>query len=249
MIRQLFVSLLALLLATVPCSAQMRKAQNKPYIDLRLLHYGILLGLNMQDAELRNVGTQQLTLADGSLTDGNVVCDVDIWNPGFSVGVLADLRLGDYFSLRFTPSMHFGSKRLMFRNMNDLDERGRPSLTTQDLKNTYIAFPAGLKFASQRFNNYRPYVMAGLSWMINLAGKDQDYILLKRHDLLLEVGMGCDFYLPFFKLIPELKFGYGLTNALDKGHAAELRDQNKMPFAKSVDDVRTKMVVFTLYFE
>ena len=33
---------------------------------------------------------------------------------------------------------------------------------------------------------------------------------------MLEVGMGCDLYLPFFKLIPELKFCFGLGNILRK---------------------------------
>jgi hypothetical protein len=72
---------------------------------------------------------------------------------------------------------------------------------------------------------------------------------LKGHDLMLEVGLGCDFYLPFFKLILELKFCYGLTNALDKNHIDELRDVNKLPYARSISDVRTKMIVLTFYFE
>ena len=54
--------------------AQMRKVQNKPYIDLRPLHFGISLGLNLQDAEFRNVGP--LMMDDG--TTRTLACDVDI---------------------------------------------------------------------------------------------------------------------------------------------------------------------------
>lgn len=109
--------------------------------------------------------------------------------------------------------------------------------------------PIDIKFSAPRFNNYRPYVVAGVSPVVNLAGKDQEYVRLKRFDSMINVGMGCDFYLRFFKLIPEIKFCYGLTNALDNTHVNDLDDVNKRPFASSVNDCRTKMFLFTLYFE
>ena len=114
--------IIILMLATmaIGTQAQERKVQNKPYIDLRTLHFGILLGLHMQDVEMDNVGPQVIDLPEGGQIDGNVLCDQDNWNPGFSVGVLADLRLSQHFNLRFSPSMHFGQKRLTFRNMLDL---------------------------------------------------------------------------------------------------------------------------------
>jgi len=225
--------------------AQIRKVQNKPYIDLRPLHFGISLGLNLHDAEFRNVGPQ--VMDDG--TTRSIVCDVDNWNPGFSIGVLGDLRLNDNFNLRFSPTMHFGSRRLKFLDLDDLNEAGMPIHSTQDLKSSYLAVPIDLKFSAPRFNNYRPYVVAGVCPMVNLAGKDQDYVRLRRFDSMINVGMGCDFYLPFFKLIPEVKFCYGLTNTFDKNHASELENAASIPFAKSVDDCRTKMFLFTLYFE
>ena len=240
-----------LLTATVAltATAQERKPQNKPYIDLRPLHFGISVGFHMQDIELRNVGPQLLTLGDGTTATETVVCDQDNWNPGFSVGVLADQRLSKHFSLRLSPTMHFGAKHLVFRHLNSTDAEGRVTEVTQDLKNTYLAFPIDLKFAAERFNNYRPYLTAGINPMINLTSKSQDYVQLKRYDTMLEVGLGCDFYLPFFKLIPELKFSYSLANALDHGHADELTDQNQRIYATSVAAGHAKMITLTFYFE
>ena len=243
-----FITIILLVAIGLTAAAQKRKVQNKPYIDLRPFHFGISMGLNLQDAEMSNVGPQ--LLEDGTLR--TITCDVDNWNPGFSVGVLGDFRLSDNFNLRISPTMHFGSKHLVFRDFDDLNDAGQPRESTQDLKNSYLTLPIDLKFSAPRFNNYRPYVVAGFSPMINLAGKDQDYVRLKRYDAMVNVGMGCDFYLPYFKLIPELKFCYGLTNALDKDHVNELVDMNKRVFANSingVDGVRTKMFLFTLYFE
>ena len=236
-------------IVAVGLAAQERKVQNRPYIDLRPLHFGISIGLNMQDVELRNVGPQLVDIPEQGMTERTVLCDADTWNPGFSVGVLADMRLSQHFSLRITPSMHFGSKHLVFRDLQNLNDAGLPRESTQDMKNTYIALPVDIKFAAERFNNYRPYLLAGINPLLNLSGKDQDYVQLKRFDAMVEVGLGCDFYLPFFKLVPELKFCYGLVNTLNTKHSGELTDITKRTFSNSISDARTKMFVFTLYFE
>ena len=243
------ITLIALAATLLSAYGQERKPQNKPYIDLRPLHFGILVGVNLQDVEFQNVGPQLVELEDGTMAEQAVVVDADKWNPGFTVGVLAEGRLSSNFALRFAPSMHFGAKHLTFLNLSDLDQNGAPRRVTQDLKNTYISFPIDVKFSAPRFNNYRPYVIAGVNPMLNLTRKDQDYLQLKRHDVMVEVGLGCDFYLPFFKLNPELKFCYSLTNSLDSSHSDELRDSGMRVFANSVSSAHTKMVVFTLYFE
>ena len=247
--KRCLIILLAVCLATLQMTAQDRKVQNKPYIDLRPMHFGIHVGMNLQDIEFQNVGPQTVTLEDGTVLQQTIDCDADRWNAGFSVGVLADLRLSNHLNLRVTPTMHFGAKHLVFRNLTDLDPEGFPHEETQDLKNTYISFPVDLKFSAQRWNNYRPYLIAGVNPMINLSSKDQDFIMLKRFDTFLEIGLGCDLYLPFFKLIPELKFCYSLTDALDHNHANELMDVNKRIYANAVNKGQSKMIVLTLYFE
>ncbi|MBR1395753.1 MAG: PorT family protein [Prevotella sp.] len=229
--------------------AQERRPQNKPYIDLRPLHFGISVGFHIQDIEMQNVGPQVVTLDDGTTATETVVCDQDNWNPGFSVGVLADQRLSKHFSLRLQPTMHFGAKHLVFRHLNRTDADGRIVEKTQDMKNTYIAFPLDLKFAAERFNNYRPYITAGINPMVNLTSKSQDQIQLKRYDTMVEIGLGCDLYLPFFKLIPELKFSYSLMDAIDHSHADELTDKSQRVYTTSVSSGHAKMITLTFYFE
>ena len=241
--------MLILRLTTLQMTVQMRKVQNKPYTDLRPLHLGILVGMNLQDIELENVGPQTILQEDGTMKTETIVCDDDRWNAGFSVGVLADLRLSQHLNLRFTPTMHFGAKHLTFYNLTELTPEGKLMELTQDMKSTYISFPVGLKFSAERWNNYRPYMIAGLNQMINLTSKNQDFLQLKRTDTMLEIGLGCDLYLPFFKLIPELKFCYSLTNALDSDHVNELQDMNKRMYTNAVRSGHTKMIVLTFYFE
>jgi len=226
-----------------------RRVQHKPYIDLRPLHFGILVGMNLQDIEFENVGPQVITDEDGTTHEELILCDADKWNAGFSVGVLGELRLSDNFSLRVTPTMHFGAKHLTFLNTKQLDEEGNPFRQTQDLKNTYVSLPIDIKFAAPRWNNHRPYIMAGINPCINLTSGEEDLVRVKRYNTMVEVGLGCDFYLPFFKLIPELKFCFGLGNVLDTNHKNELRDVNQRAYAGAVSSAQSKMFVLTFYFE
>lgn len=178
-----------------------------------------------------------------------VSVDQDRWDAGFTVGVLGELRLNQTFQLRIAPAMYFGTRHLTFRNITDVNALGEPTIQTQDLKTAYVGCALDIIAAGPRFNNHRPYLMAGVNPMINLSGKDNDYIKLKRSDVFLEVGVGCDFYLPFFKLRPELKFMYSLGDCLDKKHADQVRDKNMLVYAKSVSEAHSKMIALTFYFE
>ena len=229
------VTYLLLLLLPLFAVAQERKVQNKPYIDYRVLHYGFFIGTHMQDMEFVN---------NGFVTENGESWYADIanYNPGFSVGVLADLRLNTYMSLRAIPTMHFGQNIVRFR------EQKSGETSKQSVKTTYIAVPVHVKFAAERFNNYRPYVTAGVSPMWNLTVKKQQQLLLRKFDFMIEVGVGCDFYLPFFKLIPELKFSFSPLDVLKK-ERNDLLDANYLKFTQSVDRVTSKMVTLSLYFE
>lgn len=220
--------------------AQERKVQNRPYIDMRRWHYGFLFGVHMQDLEFVNNGYLH-TPEEGGATE-SWFADVPMYSPGFSVGVLGDLRLTEHVSVRFIPTMHFGDKMVVFHEQNGRVER------KQTIKSTYLSVPVDVKYAAQRFNNYRPYVVAGLAPMVDLTVKKQKELLTRRFDLALEMGLGCDFYLPFFKLIPELKFCFGLTDLLVKKRT-DLIDKNLLKYTQSLDRASSRMLVLTFYFE
>lgn len=241
---------LTLLASVLTSQAQERRVQNRPYTDLREFHFGVLVGTHLQDLELNNVGPQMVDLDDGNgLVQKIVSADQDRWDAGFTVGVLGELRLNSTFQLRMAPAMYFGTRHLTFCNITDLNAQGEPTEQVQELKTAYVSCAFDLIAAAPRFNNHRPYVMLGLNPMLNLSGKDNDYIKLKRSEVFLEVGLGCDFYLPYFKLRPELKFMYSLMNSLDKNHSKNLQDKNMLMYTNSVNETRAKMIALTFYFE
>lgn len=247
--KHIATTILTFVLCTAQVTAQDRTVQNRPYTDLRPFHFGVVVGTHFQDIEFINTGLQVITNEDGTTTEALVTTDQDRWDTGFNVGVVGEFRLSTHFQFRIAPSMYFGTRHITFRDLTDLDTEGNPREQHQNLKSAYISSAFDVIFAAPRFNNHRPYLMAGINPMINLNGKNSDYIKLKRYDMYFEIGAGCDLYLPFFKLRPELKFMYGLGNSLDTNHAKQLRDKNMLRFTNSVKEAHTKMIVLSFYFE
>ncbi len=222
--------------------------QNKPYIDLREFHFGIHVGVHLQDMELMNVGPIEGVDADGNVYTSFISCDQNRFDPGFNVGVTGELRLNEYFQFRIAPAIYFGARHIMFTNHTE-GEGGSVTEQTQDLKSAYITAALDLIFAAPRVNNHRLYLMAGVTPALNLTGKASDYLRLKRGQIFVEAGVGLDRYLPYFKCRPELKFMFGLGNALSSGHVDELRDETMKAWTNSVSSAKTKMITLTFYFE
>ncbi len=234
--RRLHLLLLALLLMSGSAAAQERRVMNRPYIDERRLHWGFMFGMQMQDMEMSNNG-----YIDPD-TGEQWYADVDNYSPGFTVGILGEMRLNRFLALRLIPTLHFGQRHILFHEQ----VTGRD--TTQNLRSTYIMLPVNLKFSAPRYNNFRPYLVTGLAPALDLTGHKHRAIDTKPMDCFIEIGMGCDIYFPFFKLIPELKFSFGLLDILKKNRN-DLIDGTLMKFTNSLNDAHSKMITLTLYFE
>jgi len=245
-----FLTLFILLITLLRVYAQYdRTVQNRPYTDLRPFHFGVFVGTHFQDLEFNNVGTHTITNDDGTGYEALVTTDQDRWDPGFNVGVLGEFRLSTHFQLRIAPTLYFGTRHITFRNHKETTAEGKPKEQRQDMKTVYVGSAFELICAAPRSNNHRPYLLAGITPMLNLSNSGDDFIELKRYDTFAEVGIGCDFYLPYFKLRPELKFMFGLTNNFSSNHVNQIKDKAMLPYATSIDKARSKIIALTFYFE
>lgn len=243
------IYLILILFTTITANAQERTVENRPYTDLRPFHFGVLVGTHLQDIEFINSGLITYTDEDGNEVNSNVTVDQDRWDPGFTVGVLGEFRLSTNFQLRIAPAMYFGTRHLTFHNLTPKEGEENQEDKRQEMKTAYISSAFDIIFSAPRFNNHRPYIMAGVNPMMNLSGSKDDYLKLKKTDVFLELGLGCDFYLPFFKLRPELKFMYGLLNTYDKSHINNIKDKSMLPYTMAAKEARSKMIALTFYFE
>lgn len=239
------IAIIVLLIAAFSAMAQDNdKILNRQYADMKRIHYGFSVGVNFQDLKITNNG---YISEDGQ----SWFADIPNHSPGFCVNVLADLRLSTHFNLRFSPGMYFGNKVVRYRNFYAPEDALDPTIKEQrqNIKATYIVVPLDVKFSARRHHNIRPYFTGGVMGIYDLSKERPDLLRLKDFDMMLTVGMGCDFYLPFFKLCPELKFCFGLKNLLEKNRP-DLQDNPQMEvFTKSVSKLKNSMVVLTFYFE
>lgn len=212
------------------------KVPNRQYADLKRWHWGFSVGTHFQDLNFTH---------SGFVTDDGQQWQVEVpdFSPGFNATVLGDLRLHKYLNLRLSPGMYFGSKTV---HMYDITTQQKE---IQDIKSAYVVVPLDLKVSGERLHNTRPYFTVGAMGVIDISKKRSDPLVMKNFDTMLTVGLGCDFYLPFFKLCPELKFCFGLTDILR--HDRPDLDENPamQNFGKSLSKVKSNMVVLSFYFE
>lgn len=227
-----------LLLFTLSCAgvqAQHRKLQNRPYADHRVFHLGFALGLHTQDMLLTQSGAES---ADGEVW----FSEIPHYSVGFNAGIIADAYLNRYINLRFVPTLYLGDKNFVFKEQASGEE-----FQTR-VRNNYIALPLHLKVATQRINNYRPYVLAGGYAHIELGSRKGGPILLKPMDYGIEIGFGCDFYLPMFKLAPEIKFSFGFADLLEKNRT-DLANEEWTKYPQSLSKATQRMVTLNFNFE
>lgn len=232
--KRIFTVIGLLLLSNI-LLAQTQRIRNQPYGDYKLYHFGITVGLNFQDLLLTNSG---LTGENGETWYGTI----PDYSAGFTVGLVADLYLNPYMNLRFTPMLCFGNKEFEF-----VEPATNAGFKT-GVRSNYLLMPLDLKIRSMRLNNYRPYVLAGVYSAIDLGRKKDEPVLLKPMDYGVSIGLGCDFYLPFVKVIPEIRFCFGLGNMLEKDRS-DLTDHNLAKYPNALSKGVSRMIVFTFNFE
>ncbi|MDY6302128.1 MAG: porin family protein [Bacteroidales bacterium] len=217
---------------------------NRPYADTKKLHFGFSVGMNFQNLAITN---------NGFVTDDGEewYADIPSISPGFSVNVLADYRIAEHFNLRLSPGLYFGNKVVRF-----LNHRGNPEWVeqshykqSQNIKSTYIVMPIDLKMSAKRYHNMRPYFTTGAMYAFDLAKDRSEQLKVRGGDLMLTVGMGCDFYMPFFKFCPEIKFCFGLKNVLERNRPDLADNPEVLRFTQSINKVKNNMVVVTFFFE
>ncbi len=225
-------------------NAQKPKVMNDPTHDDKRLHFGFSLGLNTMDYTIR-----QSRFAE----DNGIFVDVAELQPGFHVHAVSNLRIAEYFDLRFLPGISFGDRYLHF-----IDEEGE--LIYDDKKpykveSSYLEFPLLVKYKSKRINNYRPFLISGINTRIDLATKREydprdQLIMIKPVDYFYELGVGCDFYLLYFKFSIELKYSMGMKNIFSpESPSGNPPPQEIAQYSSVIDRINSSMFMVSFHFE
>ena len=217
--------------------SQKVKLLNLPNYDHEKLHFGFSLGVNKAYFVL--YPSSPPAKPDSVLR----VQSIPDW--GFNLGIISDLRLHDYVTLRFLPALTFQDRTIEYR-IDSTNVPGTSAFYTvkKKVESTLLDFPLNLKIRSERLNNVSAYLLVGGKWSIDLASqakaKNPDLVKLNTKDWNFETGFGLDFYLTYFKLSTEIKFCAGLKDRLFHENTA---------WSSPIDKILTKTWLFSLNFE
>jgi hypothetical protein len=233
--------------------AQRLQVKNLTTFDDKRIHFGFTLGINTVDFKIDHYNVLRdnpkfiTETVNGVQLTGNEKIRADISNltPGFTVGIVTNLRLSESFDLRFLPGMSFGERKLVYnipiQDVNDLSNKDFYSI-----KSTFLDFPLLLKYKAKRMNNQRPYLIAGGAYQIDISKSGQeDLVRLKPFSASLEAGVGWDTYLMFFRLSTELKFSFGLDNVLDIGP----KNTQVQVYSNAFSRLSSNMFLISFHFE
>lgn len=254
---------LLLLMLAFPALAQRKKVMNLPKYDLDPYHFGFILAGNQMFYSVKMIEGYQLTKYDGSYWPEQPNNDeislyslTTVPTPGFTIGIVGNLRLGHHFDLRFIPSLSFGERHFDYVIKQYKD--GEESLVSfrKSSASTFVEFPLHVKFRSKRLNNAAAYLIGGVNYTIDLASQKKNEreitnsqgeittvvegVRKNRNDVALEIGTGFDFYTNFFKFGVELKMSYGLGNILIK---------DDYIYSSSIESLRNKVFQISFTFE
>lgn len=216
--------------------AQEEKPQNRPYADHRLFHLGFHVGLHTQDLVIANLGK----LLEGA--SDPVYGEIPMFSPGFSVGIIANFSPMLGLDLRLIPTLHLGERTIAFSNSQ------KEELESFSLRSNMLEVPFMVKYSSRRLNNVRPYMTGGIYASLMIGQKANAVIRFKPLDYGIKVGVGCDFYLPYFKLSPEITLSYGFPNVLET-ERPDMAEDMRYRYTKTMRRISTRMILMTFNFE
>lgn len=127
---------------------------------------------------------------------------------GFNIHMVSNLKMGEFFDFRFNPGFSFMYRNLIYNNE-----------TERTIESVYFETPFGVRFKSMPYKDKRAFMSAGIRYGYDVASnsntrKSETVIKISPHNFQYEVGIGMQFYYPFFIFSPEIKMSRGLNNAL-----------------------------------
>ncbi len=213
-----------------------KRVINNENFDKPQLSWGYYLGMNNYDYNFDYISDNYDIQTEKSF--------------GFNVGLIGNFRISDYFDIRFEPGLVMSNRNLVFNPAQFGETEFNQNQHLREIKSTYIHFPLLLKISSKRVNNFKPYVLAGVSTALNLSSKENNVddnslgqFRTKKNVFFYELGFGIDLYLEWFKFSPSIRGVFALSD--------EHVDDNDpfSPWTSNIDFMKTSGILLNFTFQ
>lgn len=209
---------------------------NNENFDKPPLSYGYFLGFNVYDFNIdynKNVKDVQVLKAIG-----------------FNVGLIGNIRINDYFDIRFEPGLVMSNRKLSFNTSYFDGVSYEEKDLERELRSTYIHLPLLIKISTKRINNIKPFIVGGVSTALNLSSNQDNpddnskgNFRMIKNNLFYELGLGIDLYFTWFKFTPSFR---GIFSLKDE-HVKDI-DPNS-PWTSNIEQMQTRGFFINFTFQ
>ncbi|GER59861.1 PorT protein [Patiriisocius marinus] len=210
------------------------RLSNLETFDNRFLTWGYFLGFNNYDFKIEYNDERGRELTD-------VIVEP---STGFNVGLIGDMRINNYINLRLEPGLYFTQRNLRFPGFTEEQD------ILREVKSTYIHIPLLVKFSTKRLNNWKPFIVGGVSTSLNLSSKENNpedneegQFRTTRYTNYYELGVGIDFYLYFFKFTPSIRGVFAMSDELVPD------DNPNSPYTGNLNSINSRGVFINFTFQ
>ena len=237
------IVVLLILTLTIKGHAQFARSMfsKDPVINLenfqkQRVYFGFYLGFNFYDFKI-----------DYNAVGEDILIEK---NRGFNVGLVADLKLQEYVSLRFEPGLYYTKRDLQYPESYFLTSS---SDTRRQVNSTNLHFPLLLKFLALRAGNIRPYMVGGVSATLNLSSNSKsdkdnsdgdENFRVKAWTQNYELGFGIDIFSEYFIFSPSIRGVFGLNDEL----IPDYKFPSTSPYTGRIESMKTRAVFINFTF-
>lgn len=169
---------------------------------------------------------------------------------GFNVGLIGNLRVNHFIDLRLEPGLLITTRELYYSpEFFQGTSYGNNDLI-REVKSTYIHIPLLVKISTKRINNFKPFIVGGISTALNLSSNEENpddnsngQFRTTKNSLFYELGFGIDFYLYNFKFTPTIRGLFGINDELVRD------DDPNSPWTSNINNMKTRGLFINFTFQ
>ena len=199
---------------TAQLAAQTKPKGNYNFWEFRKkpFYFGLTLGAHSSGFLTSN--SRQLIQHD------SLILASGIDRPGMHVGIITNLKIGQFFDFRFIPGFAFSERRIQFdKYRTGASGDNQPLRDFERIESVFLEVPLLIRFKSVPYRDKRLFVVGGVKYTYDVASNSRardellsDIFRISPHDFQFEIGAGIQFFFPFFIFSPEIKYSQGIGN-------------------------------------
>ena len=233
-LKHLIIPAFLLLLSKSALFGQFRQG-NFNYLDFQAKQYyfGITLGYNLGDYRIFN--------SKNFIRNDSFAKIESVGGPGFNLGIVSNLRLGEFFDLRFLPTLSFAERNIRYSLPS---ASARP--VDRKISSVLVEMPFHVRYKSAPYHDFRLFVIGGAKYSFDVASDSRSrqavgLVKISPTDFQFEYGAGIQFFFPYFIFSPEIKISQGINNVLIYN--------NRVYQSTILDKVMSRTFTLSFHFE